>query len=177
MLSKRPRSWTAGELADQVEVRVAGERRKVPRRLLDLMAGPRPPVDCESNGCGPKLSAVPCLGRLVSWLVPDVLHGWPIWIGCHWHDYHYGPHRPLGGTWASRRQADFLLARNILTVIAEAGVCSWPRAATVAGLYWLGVRLGGWCAFSYGPGEAPRSALERVRERTGLFRRAVGSVT
>jgi len=47
---------------------------------------------------------------------------------------------------------------------------SWPSAALVALLYWLGVRLGGWGAFNYRADEKPHTKLEAARERLGMFR-------
>jgi len=41
----------------------------------------------------------------------------------------------------------------------------------VALLYWLGVRLGGWGAFSYRDDEKPVAKLEAAREWLCLFRR------
>jgi len=94
----------------------------------------------------------------------DTLHGWPIWLACHFHDYGY----LQGGTWADRRRVDHEFALNIVLVCRTR---SWPRAALVALLYWLGVRLGGWGAFSYRDDEKPVAKLEAARERLCLFRR------
>lgn len=139
---------TAGDLADQVEYRVSGKTLRCPRRLWSLMAGPEPDPGFEGNGCGPKLGGS-LIGRMLTLAVPDELHGWSLAVPCFRHDYAYG----LGGTWRERREADWNLARNIVTAISEGGgSCSAPRIFTIATLYWLGVRLGGWCAWTYGAG-------------------------
>lgn len=138
--------------------RVGASEYVATRRLWSMMGGPEPPPGFASNGCGPKLGGT-MIGRLLSWVVPDRVDCWSLLIPCHFHDHAY----TVGGGWRDRRAADWNLARNIVTVIAEhGGSMSAIRIFAIGLAYWVAVRLGGWCAWTYRDGVVPASATRRA---------------
>lgn len=148
---------TPRELADEVEFLVDDLPQRAPRALWNRMFGPTPEPAFSSNGCGPKLRGT-WAGRMLSRLIPDGLHGWSFRLPCHWHDHAY----TLGGTWRQRRRADWHLALNVVIAVASQGdACSAPRIFAIGLCYWIGVRVGGWMAWTYGAGVEPMSKAAR----------------
>jgi len=108
---------------------LAPQQRHVDPDLWWRLQGKRPPPEFVPDGCGPNRLGPGWVGSAVAWAVHlfarDTLHGWPIWLACHFHDYGY----QQGGTWVDRRRVDYECALNIVRVCRTR---SWPRAATLA---------------------------------------------
>lgn len=140
-----------------ISFRVSGRERLAPAALWDALAGPKPPPSWPCDGC--------------SWS-PDWWRGLPFWLACRVHDHCYSHAAPLGGTWASRREADRIFRQN-LHLICDAYGIGALRRASVLWLYWSRVRLyGSRCFLGWREAERPAdlSWWQRVREVYGLFR-------
>jgi len=147
-----------------VQLRLQDGVVAIPAALWQRLEGPKPDLSTfiDSDGCSRS---------------PDRWWGLPIVAACVCHDAHYRrrPECDLGGTWAARRRADWLLWRNMGMVVdwyASAGV--QPRARWRIALrrwrYWSAVRRYGASSFGWADGEEPLSWWERWRESLLLFR-------
>lgn len=146
-----------------MRLRYRGESREVDEELFSLLLGPPPPDGSRTNGCGAG-------GALLAWVVPDSWLDVPLWIACAYHDHAYSKAAPLGGTWASRQLADWLLGVNVELLLRAHGLTA-VTSRLIGWLYRGRVRLWGAAAFrGWTPGERPESWWQRVRDAYGLFR-------
>lgn len=107
---------------------VGGQLRACPAALWDSLLGPAPPSDwTKSDGCT---------------MSPDYINGMMIWPACLRHDYAYS----VDGPAISRFVTDIRLRINTWRCLRWQGA-SCRLAAEVAGLYWIGVVIGGWYRF------------------------------
>ena len=131
------------------------EGRHFPIELYEALEGPYPLLEFESNGCS---------------FSPDWWRHYAIWPACHIHDYHYSDAAPLGGKWASRREADRILRKNIKILLKQQGANRFLRW-WLPHTYWRSVRIHGDGAFQgWVENEKPLSLRHRVVEGFGWFR-------
>lgn len=148
-------------------IRVGGADYAVPAYLWQSLEGPRPrpAFFLESDGCSCSPDVMRFLVRLFKRKRPVLL-----FPACWIHDAHYRrvEGADLGGTWGARRQADWLLARNLHRLCRLQKV-NRTGAITIATAYWIGVRMYGAPSYAFDPGQHPLGRLQRWREIALLF--------
>lgn len=133
---------------------VSGQTRYFPKEIYQELEGPIPPLDFESNGCS---------------CSPDYWRQYDIWPACHIHDWHYAE-PVLGAQWASRREADAILRKNLRICLHKQNAnqfLTW----FLPYMYWGRVRIWGAAHWkNWTDGEKPASFLQRFIEAWGWYK-------
>ena len=130
---------------------VNGRKRHYPEELWENLIGEKPPPGFTCNGCTNS---------------PDYFRRFFIWPACIVHDFHYSG--VLGGSWASRREADRIFYKNLKIELIDQEA-PWALSATLPWIYWGRVRLHGAGHYPFSEGESPQSWWQRFREVYGIF--------
>lgn len=142
------------ETKNEMRIKVSGKVRNYPAVFYFQLEGKFPPPSFESNGCS---------------FSPDYWGKFAIYPACHLHDFYYDVENPEVKCWATRKEADEFLYRNIKKVLLQQGA-GRLKAEFVANLYYGRVRIWGAKAFPFKEGEKPESFFRRIQEAWGLFK-------